>query len=324
MAVYTHVDDDELSAFLSSYDLGAPLSLKGIAEGVENSNYLLDTEKGRFVLTLYEKRVRRQDLPFFLQLMRHLAVKGLPSAEPMPMTDGSLTGELAGRPAAIINFLEGLAVAHPGPEHCRAVGQAMATLHLTGQDFDMSRENTLGPAHWPELVERIGNRADTIEQGLVAIISNELTYQQTGWPSDLPSGVIHADLFPDNVFFAKGELTGLIDFYFACTDLLVYDIAIAINAWAFNEAMELDRAMSSAIVEGYQAVRPLASEEIAALPRLCRAAALRFLLTRALDWLEPVEGALVAPKNPADYIARLRFHQSVQSPETYADFGASA
>ena len=317
MAVYTEIPDGELAAYLSRYDLGDFHSLKGIAEGVENSNYLLSTDQGLFILTLYEKRVESGDLPFFLGLMEHLSANGLACPRPVTMKDGTDLSTLAGRPAAIISYLDGNSVRRPRVEHCRQVGQALARMHLAGRDFPMTRANALTLKDWRPLFEMSRPRADGVATGLSSLILQELEHLESLWPAGLPDGVIHADLFPDNVFFLKEELSGLIDFYFACNDLLAYDLAICINAWCFEPDFSFNVTKAKALIAGYQLARPLETDELAALPILSRGAALRFLLTRLYDWLNVPEGALVVPKDPAEYIAKLRFHQSVNSAAGY-------
>ena len=316
MAVYTEVSDDELALFIASYEVGALLSYKGIAEGVENTNYLLHTDEGPFFLTLYEKRVAPADLPFFLGLMEHLARAGL---TPTPVRDrqGRLLRELAGKPAALVTFLEGVWLHRPQPEHCRALGRAMAELHLAGQDFALRRANALGVAGWRPLYARFQSRADEIAPGLAATIELELDHLETSWPRDLPQGIVHADLFPDNVLFLGNRLSGLIDFYFACYDALSYDIAVTLNAWCFeaDHAFNIDKAR--ALLAGYQSVRPLTAAERKALPLLARGAALRFLLTRAYDWLHTSSDALVSRKDPAEFVARLEFHRGIRSAGQY-------
>ena len=316
MAVYTEVADDELALFIASYEVGALLSYKGIAEGVENTNYLLHTDKGPFFLTLYEKRVAPADLPFFLGLMEHLARAGL---TPTPVRDrqGRLLRELAGKPAALVTFLEGVWLRRPQPEHCRALGRAMAELHLAGQGFALRRANALGVAGWRPLYARFQSRADEIAPGLAATIELELDHLETSWPRDLPQGIVHADLFPDNVLFLGNRLSGLIDFYFACYDALSYDIAVTLNAWCFetDHAFNIDK--GRALLAGYQSVRPLTAAERKALPLLARGAALRFLLTRAYDWLHTSSNALVSRKDPAEFVARLAFHRSIRSAGQY-------
>lgn len=321
MAVYTEVPDDELSAFVAGYDIGAVLAAKGIAEGVENSNFLLHTEAGFFILTLYEKRVRESDLPFFIGLMEHLAAKGLVCPQPVKNRKGEALGRLAGRPAAIVTFLDGMGVKRPGTAHCGAVGEALARLHLAGADFPMTRENALSVAGWRPLFEAARDRADTVTPGLRDAAEAALVALERDWPKGLPSGVIHADLFPDNVFFIGPKLSGLIDFYFACTDGFAYDLAICLNAWCFEQDGSYNLTKGQAMIAGYRRVRELTGPEIDALPILCRGAALRFMLTRLVDWLNVPPGALVRPKDPLEYYRKLRFHQRAESA---ADYGLIA
>jgi homoserine kinase type II len=317
MAVYTDVTDEELQQFLAGYDLGTLMSYKGIAEGVENSNFLLHTSTGGFILTLYEKRVAAGDLPFFLNLMEHLAARGLTCPQPVRNRNGEALGQLARRPAAIVTFLDGVWIRRPSAAHCGAVGDALAQLHLAGADFDMTRRNGLSVAGWRPLVETAAARADTVQAGLCDAIAAELARLERDWPRDLPQGVIHADLFPDNVFFLGDRLSGLIDFYFACTDALAYDVAVCLNAWCFEPDHSYNMTKGRALLHGYMRKRTLSAPEIAALPILCRGAALRFLLTRLVDWLEVPAGALVKPKDPLEYYRKLRFHQTNATARDY-------
>lgn len=317
MAVYTEVPDDELAAFVARYGLGALQSVKGIAEGVENTNYLIDTARGRYVLTLYEKRVNSDDLPFFLGLMEHLAQRGVTCPLPVHAQTGEVLGTLAGRPAAIVTFLEGVSVRRPQVSHCAETGSALAQLHAAGDGFTLRRKNALGLSGWRPLYERFATRADEIAPGLQSLIASELEFLEANWPAALPQGVIHADLFPDNVFFLGDWLAGLIDFYFACNDAFAYDVAVCLNAWCFDPDFKFNRDKGHALLDGYQKVRPLSAAERAALPILCRGSALRFLLTRAYDWLHTPKDALVKPHDPADYVHRLRFHRSIESPAQY-------
>ncbi|MGH6926097.1 MAG: homoserine kinase [Propylenella sp.] len=317
MAVYTDVGDADLDGLLKQYDLGAVLSSKGIAEGVENSNFLLHTEAGTFILTLYEKRVAEADLPFFLALMEHLAGRGIRCPLPVKARDGNALRRVAGRPAAIVSFLEGMWVRRPRSEHCSAVGRALAEMHEAGRGFGPRRANALSLSDWKPLFEMSRARADAVEPGLEAFVAAELAYLETAWPGGLPEGVIHADLFPDNVFFLKGRLSGLIDFYFACNDLLAYDLAICLNAWCFEPDNSFNVTKGRALIQAYEAVRPLTEAERETLPVLARGAALRFLLTRLYDWLTVPAGALVTPKDPREYLRKLRFHQRVASAGDY-------
>jgi homoserine kinase type II len=318
MAVYTEVSDVELAGFIANYGLGELQSYKGIAEGVENTNYLVQTARGPFILTLYEKRVARDDLPFFLGLMEHLASKGVSCPTPMHDAEGRNLADLAGRAAAIVTFLQGVSVKDPTVQHCAAVGRALAELHLAGQDFGMRRANALGPQGWRPLFAKFAARADEVSPGLGEVIAAELTALEAAWPRDLPRGVIHADLFPDNVFFLGGRCSGLIDFYFACNDFLAYDIAICLNAWCFDRTYRFDAEKGRAMLVAYDAVRPLTPGERDAMPLLARGAAMRFLLTRAHDWLHHDATALVSPHDPIDYVHRLHFHQTARS---IADYG---
>jgi len=318
MAVYTDVAAEDLARFLEGYGVGELLSYKGIAEGVENSNFLVHTAKGNFILTLYEKRVAAEDLPFFLALMEHLAARGITCPQPVKNKAGGMLGKLAGRPAALVTFLDGLWIRRPSPVHCAAVGAALAQLHRAGADFKMRRENALGIASWRPLYEHAKARGDSVREGLCAAVAQELDALDKAWPRDLPQGVIHADLFPDNVFFLGDKLSGLIDFYFACIDALAYDVAVCLNAWCFEADSSFNVTKGRALLKAYAQVRPLNARERDALPILARGSALRFLLTRLVDWLAVPDGALVRPKDPLEYFRKLRFHQSVKS---VADFG---
>lgn len=314
MAVYTEVSDGDLTAFVDQYDIGQIESCKGIAEGVENSNYLLRTSKGDFILTLYEKRVDPADLPFFLGLMDHLAAKGFPAPTPIHGKDDKPLRELCGRPAAICSFLSGMWPRQIEHAHCRAVGEAAAELHLSAAGFSITRANALSLDGWRDIAGATSARADEVSPGLREAIAAELIYLSDKWPDTLPEGVIHADMFPDNVFFLDGKLSGVIDFYFACNDALAYELAVCLNAWCFDNAglFQPDRAKN--LIAGYHAKRPLKSDEIKALPTLARGAALRFLLTRLYDWLNHPPGAFVSPKDPRDYLNRLSFFQSIDDP----------
>ena len=310
MAVYTNIDEDDLTALLADFDLGAATSCKGIAEGIENSNFLLETERGRFILTLYERRVRREDLPYFLDLMGWLAGRGFPCPTPMADRAGDMLKTVRGRPAALVSFLSGVAVQHPTPVHCREAGAGLARLHLAGVGFPGARENTLGQPAWAALFEGREGSADALRPGLARDIADDLDALAAGWPQDLPQGAIHADLFPDNVFFIGERFSAAIDFYFACTDALAYDLAVALNAWAFEADGRFRPACAQAMIAGYESLRPLSPVERAALPVLARGAAMRFFLTRLIDWGSTPPGALVRPKDPMEYGARLAYFRS--------------
>jgi len=317
MAVYTDVTVEDLGPFLAGYDIGELLAYKGIAEGVENSNFLVHSSRGYFILTLYERRVAESDLPFFLALMEHLASRGIVCPQPVKNKAGRTLGRLAGRPAAIVTFLDGMWIRRPSAVHCAGLGEALARLHLAGRDFAMRRENALGLAGWRQLYEASRARAHKVQRDLEKIVAAELKFLEQHWPKGLPEGVIHADLFPDNVFFLGDKLSGLIDFYFACTDTLVYDVAVCLNAWCFESDHSYNVTKGRALLANYAKTRPLSPAEWENLPLLARGAALRFLLTRLVDWLDVPPGALVRPKDPLEYARKLRFHQMVKSPRDY-------
>lgn len=317
MAVYTDITNAELTAFLEQYDIGSLKSYRGIAEGVENSNFMLHTSEGMYILTLYEKRVDENDLPFFLGLMDHQAKNGINCPLPIPRKDGVLVSQLAGRAAAIISFLEGVWVRKPQAHHCKKLGAALAEFHLASDGFEITRSNTLGQKDWSPLWAECAPNADQVASGLEAEISNDMAKFEAGWPTDLPSGVIHADLFPDNVFFLDDTLSGMIDFYFACNDYLAYDLAICLNAWCFEADGAFNLTKGQALIAGYQSVRPLNDAEIQALPILAHGASLRFFLTRLYDWINTPEGSLVVKKDPLEYLRFIRFHRAIQSAEQY-------
>jgi homoserine kinase type II len=317
MAVYTEVSDDALAVFLTDYDIGGMVAFRGIAEGVENSNFSLRTTQGDFILTLYEKRVDPAELPWFLGLMQHLAQRGVSCPLPVQARDGAALRQLCGRHAAITTFLSGVWPRRVRPEHCGPVGAAVASVHIAGADYAPTRANALGPAGWPALLARSEARADDLQPGLGAELHAALAAILADWPDGLPHGHVHADLFPDNVFFLDGRLSGLIDFYFAATDILAYDLAVCLNAWCFEADFSFNVTKARALLAAYTAARPLSAAELAALPVLCRGAAIRFLLTRLFDWLNTPPGALVTRKDPLEYLRRLRFHMQATSEHAY-------
>jgi len=317
MAVYTEVSFEELEIFLADFDIGAPRTFKGIAEGVENSNYFLQTSTGSFILTLYEKRVKTDDLPFFLGLLEHLAARGIACPLPVRSRAGEQWTRLGGRPAALLTFLDGLSLRRPEAHHCAAAGAALAALHEAGKDFALKRPNALGHGGWGELVQACIPRAEEVEAGLGELIAAALAELTAKWPEGLPQGVIHADLFPDNVLFIDGKVSGLIDFYFACNDACAYDLAVMLNAWCFEADGAFNVTKSKNLIGAYARERALSRAEREALPTLAAGAALRFLLTRLYDWLNHDPLALVRPKDPRDYSKRLRFHRKVHSVMEY-------
>ena len=318
MAVYTRVDEDQLAEFLTEYDVGIAQNFTGITHGVENSNYRLTTTAGDFILTLYEKRVDPADLPFFIGLMGHMAAAGIPCPEPVAGRDSEVLRQLNGRPAAMVTFPTGTWNANPSVSRCRAVGGMLARMHLAGADFTMQRTNALAATGWRPLLDTAdASAAETLLPGLWQSASDRLDIILAAWPDDLPTGVLHADLFPDNVLFIGDDVTGIIDFYFACNDMLAYDLAIMLNAWCFEHDGSFNITKARNLLAGYQSIRPLSDDEIAAIPILSRGAAMRFFLTRLYDWINTPADAQVRPHNPMDYWKRLNFHFQIETASAY-------
>lgn len=317
MAVYTHVSAEALAGFLARYDVGELVSAKGIAEGVENSNYLVETTRDRFILTLYEKRVAADDLPFFMALLDHLAARGLPVPPAIKDREGREIQALEGRPACLIKFLPGVSLSHPTPPQAHAAAAAMGAMHRAVADFPQTRPNTMGVATWRALLERCGSDMDTIAPSLFGRVGLALDAVERDWPRDLPTSAVHADLFPDNVLMLGDRVTGLIDFYFACTDIRSYDLAVMHTSWLFDARGEnADPAIGRALLDGYEAAHPLSADERAALPVLARGACIRFLLSRAWDWLHTPADALVTRKDPLAYLRRLEWYEA--NPDAFA------
>ena len=318
MAVYTKVSSEEIERFLTRFDVGTLVSAKGIAEGVENSNYLLETTKGQYILTLYEKRVDPADLPFFIALLDHLAAHGCQVPPMIADRDGEKIQQLCGRSACLIIFLPGVSVSHPTEAQARSTGRALGDMHRALEDFEPERRNVLDHAGWRSLAEQCGpEQLDDIAPGLSKTIAEELNHLDAHWPEELPRSAIHADLFPDNVLMLGDQVTGLIDFYFSCTDIRAYDLAVTHTAWSFSEdGVDFSRAVSDALIDGYESAFTLKDAEREALPLLARGAALRFLLTRAYDWINTPADALVTRKDPQAFLHRLQYYQT--HPEIFS------
>lgn len=316
MAVYTPLSDDDVVELLAQYDIGAPLRCEGIAEGVENTNYKLTTATGAYILTIFEKRVAEADLPFFIGVMERLAARGFQAPQPIATRDGGYLTHIKGKPAAIVSFLDGVWPRRIELWHCAAVGEALARMHVALDGFEMERPNALSVAGWEKLITPRMPEVEKLRPGLAALVSNDMARVRSAWRHDLPRGVIHADLFPDNALFAGGELTGVIDFYFACTDALAYDLAVCLNAWCFaGPRYDIER--GRAMIGAYRRVRQLSSLERAALPVLAYGAALRFFATRLADWTATPAGATVTPKDPLEYADKLAFHRAARGPAYY-------
>lgn len=315
MAVYTHLNPDDVRDYLAQYDVGALEVCEPIAEGVTNTNYFIKAGGVKYILTLFEKHFELAELPYFTALMGWWQAQGIHCPRPIPMNNGRQLGALKGKPALLVSFLDGSGTKNITPEHLRLLGSLMADMHIAGMDFPHRRENHLSLKGWEKLIDDTALRLDEITPGLQKLVSEEYNYLSENWPNALPSGPIHADLFPDNVFFEKRfgeklELSGVIDFYFACHDAWAYDLAIAINAWCFDTRGRLSKECVQALMDSYNDKRSLTPEEDAAFPLLLRGAALRFLLTRSYAWLNRDEGALVSPKDPLEYEAKLKFFQT--------------
>jgi len=318
LAVYTDITEAELDPLLSSFGLGAALTLKGIAEGVENSNFFLETEAGRFILTLYERRVQEDDLPFFLDLMHWLAERGFPCPTPQADRNGQMLQRIRDKPAALVSFLNGVSVSRPTPRDCREAGGGLARLHLAGDGFQGRRENALGAHTWAALFRGQEASAERLQPGLAQAVAADLETLAAAWPTGLPSGVIHADFFPDNVFFVRGRFAAAIDFYFACNDALAYDVAVCLVSWCFDPDGQFKPDHARALLAGYEAVRPLQPAERQQMAVLAMGAAMRFFLTRLIDWTSTPAGALVKPKDPLEYAAKLAFFRN---PAASAELG---
>jgi len=316
VAVYTLVAAEDIAALLSRYDVGTLVSAKGIAEGVENSNYLIETTGGRFILTLYEKRVDAADLPFFIAVLDHLAMKGNPVPRAIRDRNGFQVQTVAGRPACLIEFLPGVSVTRPGRSDAHAAGAALGRLHWSLADFRARRDNSMGLPGWRHLAEQCGTAIDKIRPRLAERIAAELAFLEQHWPAELAHSIIHADLFPDNVLMLDGQVTGIIDFYFAAYDIRAWDVAVTHAAWCFDDdGAHYNAARGAALIAGYEAGFGLSHAERTAFPVLCRGAALRFLLTRAWDWLNTPADAMVTRKNPLAFLSRLDFYATA-SPKT--------
>lgn len=310
MAVYTHISEKELVQYLTLFNIGALVSFSGITDGVENTNYRIVTTHGTFILTLFEKRTRREDLPFILSFMTHLHGNGISCPDVILSKAGERITDFRDKPAIIITFLEGKWLPYTVVSHAAAIGALLARMHIAGGSFKPRRENSMSLPAWKSLISNCGMRPDEIEAGLTGLLKKELGFLEAGCPQDLPSGAVHADLFPDNVFFTGENVSGVIDFYFSCTDTFVYDLMLTINAWCFDTAGNPDAGKSAALLEAYQRERPLSPAEKKSLPFFGRAAALRIIATRLYDWLHPVPGAVIKMKDPLEYVRILKYWQA--------------
>ena len=320
MAVYTKLSENQLKEFFSKYNLGKLLDYKEIREGIENTNYFIQTEKGKFILTLYEKRVEGKDLPFFMSLMRNLFDANFPSPEPIINKNGNYITEILSKKAAVVSFLEGKEKKNLSPDNCCEVGSQAARLHLITKSLTGKRENKLSINSWRKIYKKVQKDCSAIHPNLSKIIEKNLDEIESNWPKNIPSGIIHADLFPDNIFFEGNKLSGIIDYYFSCYDFYAFEIAICLNALCFegkNENLSFNVTKAKKFIDGYSSIRKLTEEEKKSLKVLCQGAAIRFLLTRVFDYLNLTEGAIVKIKDPVEYLKRLEFHDNVKNYQDY-------
>ena len=320
MAVYTKLSENQLKDFFSKYNLGRLLNYKEIKEGIENTNYFIKTENGKFILTLYEKRVEERDLPFFISLMKNLFDKNFPSPEPIINKNGNYISEISGKKAAVVSFLEGYAKKILNPKDCYKIGVNTAKLHLITKDLSSKRENKLSVNSWRKIYNKVKKDCSKIHLNLPKVIEKNLDEIEKNWPKNIPSGIIHADLFPDNIFFEGSKLTGFIDYYFSCNDFYAFEIAICLNALCFEgntENLSFNVTKAKKFIDGYSEIRKLSEEEKNSLKILCQGAAIRFLLTRVFDYLNLIKGAIVKIKDPIEYLKRLEFHNNVKSYKDY-------
>ena len=320
MAVYTKLSESEIKDFFSKYNLGKLLNYRGIKEGIENTNYFTEAEKGKFILTIYEKRVEEKDLPFFISLMKNIYDKNFPSPEPIINKNGSYISEILKKKAAIISFIDGNTKKNLSPDECYQVGTYAAKLHQITKKLNIKRENKLSVNSWREIYNKVRKNCTKIDKNLPEIIEKNLNDIEKNWPKNIPSGIIHADLFPDNIFFKRNKLSGIIDYYFACHDFYAFEIAICLNALCFEgskENLSFNVTKATKFINGYSSIRKLTDEEKNSLIILCKGAAIRFLLTRVFDYLNLIEGAIVTVKDPVEYLKRLEFHNSIKSYQDY-------
>jgi len=320
MAIYTKLSESNLKEFFLKYNLGKLLNYKGIQEGIENTNYLIQADKGKFILTVYEKRVEEKDLPFFMGLMRNLFDANFPSPEPIINKNGNYVTEISGKKAALVSFLDGSAKKNLSPGDCHKVGIQAAKLHLITKNLSGKRENKLSVNSWRKIYKKVQKDCSRIHPNLTKTIEKNLDEIENGWPKNIPSGIIHADLFPDNIFFKDNKLTGVIDFYFSCYDFYVFEIAICLNALCFEgikENLSFNVTKAKKFIDGYSSIKKITEDEKKYLKILCQGAAMRFLLTRVFDYLNLTKGALVKIKDPIEYLKRLEFHNSVNDYQDY-------
>ncbi len=320
MAVYTKLNQKKIEEILSNYSLGKLDSFKGIKDGIENTNYFLSVNKKKFILTIYEKRVKSADLPFFSDLMLSLNKASFKCPAPISNNNNETISNFGGKKLMIVSFLEGKAKKNLSPANCKSIGSEIAKMHKLTKNLKLKRQNDLSINSWRKLFNSVKDKCENIHKDLPRLIEENLNDVEKSWPKNLPRGIIHADLFHDNIFFIQEEFSGLIDFYFSCEDFFAFEIAICFNALCFDglkNNLSFNVTKAKNFIDGYTSVRKLSQEELNNIKVLSQGAALRFLLTRVFDTLNKVEGAIVKIKDPMEYLKRLEFHKNVKNHEDY-------
>ena len=320
MAVYTKLSEGNLKDILSNYNLGKLDNFKGIEEGIENTNYFLSVDKKKYILTVYEKRVKTKDLPFFSELMTTLNESNFKCPVPITNNNKKVITEFNNKKLMIVTFLEGKAKSNLSPNNCKSVGIEVAKMHEITKNFNIKRQNDLSINSWRNLFDSVKGQCSKIHSDLPRLIEENLKDVEKNWPKNLPQGIIHADLFHDNIFFEKEKFSGIIDFYFSCNDFFAFEIAICFNALCFDgvkENLSFNVTKAKNFIEGYSSIRKLTEAEKDSIKVLSQGAALRFLLTRVFDALNTVEGAIVKVKDPIEYLKRLEFHKNSKNHEDY-------
>ncbi len=320
MAIYTKISSKDILSIEKNYNLGKIVSFKGIKKGIENTNYLLKTKDKKFILTLFERRVQKKDLPFFMNLMDKLSKYKINCPKPQKNKRGSFLIKIKNKTASIVSFVEGKDKLKLNPKNCYEIGKNIAKFHRASKKIKLYRRNSLSLKDWPKLLNNIGNKSKIISPNLSSLMKNSFLQIKNNWPKNLPHGIIHADLFIDNIFFKKNKFHGYIDFYFACNDFLIYEIAICINALCFdkkNNKFVFNKKKSKNLIKGYSKIRKFSTKEKKALNVLCRGAALRYLLTRTYDYLNTPKSAVIKIKNPREYIQKLKVHNQFNNFKNY-------
>tara|TARA_B100000945_G_scaffold57643_1_gene42758 strand:+ start:157 stop:1125 length:969 start_codon:yes stop_codon:yes gene_type:complete len=320
MAIYTKLDHEKISNILLNYKLGKLKKFEGIKEGIENTNYFIETEKGKHILTIYEKRVDEKDLPFFSKLMLELNKKNFICPKPIPNRNNNYISDLEDKKFMIVSYLDGKSKNNLSPSECKIVGKEIARFHEITKNFNFKRDNNLSVKSWRRIFTQVKDKCNKIHNDLPKLIEANLINIEKEWPKNLPSGIIHADLFNDNIFFKNNKFSGFIDFYFSCNDFYAFEIAICFNALCFDglkQNLSFNVTKAKKLMEGYNEVRKISKEEKKSIKVLSQGAALRFLLTRVFDYINTVDNAVVKIKDPEEYLKRLEFHKNAKSFEDY-------